>query len=67
MQHFVAAGRERPGAVDFITSTARASLAVVFDIDDTLLNTYDYEIANQSASPRPANAVLVTRPRSSRR
>jgi predicted secreted acid phosphatase len=33
--------------------------AVVFDIDDTLLNTYDYEIANQFGFTPASNAVFV--------
>jgi predicted secreted acid phosphatase len=33
--------------------------AVVFDIDDTLLNTYDYEIANQFGFTSASNAVFV--------
>jgi hypothetical protein len=33
--------------------------AVVFDIDDTLLNTYDYEIANQFGFTPATNAVFV--------
>jgi predicted secreted acid phosphatase len=33
--------------------------AVVFDIDDTLLNTYDYEIANQFGYTPASNAVFV--------
>ncbi len=32
--------------------------AVVFDIDDTLLNTYDYEIANQFGFTPASNAVF---------
>jgi hypothetical protein len=33
--------------------------AVVFDIDDTLLNTYDYEIASQFGFTPASNAVFV--------
>jgi hypothetical protein len=40
--------------------------AVVFDIDGTLLNTYDYEIANQFGFTRPATPSSST-PRRSRR
>ena len=33
--------------------------AVVFDIDDTLLNTYDYEIAEQFGYTQASNAVWI--------
>jgi hypothetical protein len=57
MQHIVASAE---GYLAWaIHQHGKGKPAVVFDIDDTLLNTYDYEIANQFGFTPASNAVFV--------
>jgi hypothetical protein len=58
MQHIVARAEGfLAGAIHH--QRGKGKPAVVFDIDDTLLNTYDYEIANQFGFTPASNAVFV--------
>ena len=58
MQHIVARAEGfLAGAIHH--QHGKGKPAVVFDIDDTLLNTYDYEIANQFGFTPASNAVFV--------
>jgi len=58
MQHIVASAESfLAAAIHHQHGTGKP--AVVFDIDDTLLNTYDYEIANQFGFTPASNAVFV--------
>jgi hypothetical protein len=58
MKHIVA-GAERYLAAAIGHYHGAGKPAVVFDIDDTLLNTYDYEIAQQFGYTPASNAVFV--------
>ena len=58
MQHIVASA-EGFLAAAIHHQHGKGKPAVVFDIDDTLLNTYDYEIANQFGFTPASNAVFV--------
>jgi predicted secreted acid phosphatase len=58
MKHIVA-GAERYLAAAIGLHYGAGKPAVVFDIDDTLLNTYSYEIAQQFGYTPASNAVFV--------
>ena len=58
MKHIVA-GAERYLAAAIGHHHGAGKPAVVFDIDDTLLNTYDYEIAQQFGYTPASNEVFV--------